>query len=71
MPAVDIRRRYYKGVQNLFQLYRPILDTWLLYDASFLPPRLISFEESGNVTITDTTVFQQIRTQGETSHAHD
>lgn len=29
-----IYRRYFKGLRNLFKLYKPIADTWTLYDNS-------------------------------------
>ena len=31
VPEPDIRRRFPLGLQNLFALYRPFLDTWNLY----------------------------------------
>ena len=29
-----IRRRYNKGIENFFRLYRPLTDTWRMYDNS-------------------------------------
>ena len=43
VPEETIRRRYKAGVRNFFELYRPISDTWRMYDnvgASL--PRLIA-----------------------------
>ena len=34
VPEETIRRRYHAGLQNFFQLYRPIADTWHLFDNS-------------------------------------
>jgi predicted ABC-type ATPase len=49
VPEADVRRRFTAGLKNLFTLYRPLLDSWWLYDASELPfagklptPRAIS-----------------------------
>jgi predicted ABC-type ATPase len=40
VPEPDLRRRFRLGIQNLFSLYRPFLDTWNLFwnadDASLL-----------------------------------
>lgn len=34
VPADIVRRRYERGVRNFFTLYRPIADTWRVYDNS-------------------------------------
>ena len=34
IPGDVIRRRYYGGLQNFFQLYRPVVDTWRMFDNS-------------------------------------
>jgi predicted ABC-type ATPase len=35
IPPVEIRRRYRRGIGNLFDLYIPITDSWAVYDNSF------------------------------------
>lgn len=37
----DIRRRYDRGLKNFYTIYRPIVDSWQLYDASQWPPVLV------------------------------
>ena len=32
IPAETIRRRYWLGLQNFFQLFAPIVDSWMFYD---------------------------------------
>ena len=34
VPQQEIRRRYERGVFNLFELYLPLSDTWVIYDNS-------------------------------------
>ena len=34
IPPEEIRRRYERGVGNLFDLYLPVVDTWAIYDNS-------------------------------------
>jgi len=68
VPPDDIRRRYVSGVRNLFQLYRPILDGWWLYDASRLPPRLIASEENGRRTVKQKRLYRQIDPRSEEPH---
>jgi predicted ABC-type ATPase len=47
VPDDVIRRRYVRGLQNFFQLYRPIADSWQVYDSSFPNrPRLIAERDS-------------------------
>ena len=61
----DVRRRYASGLRNLFQLYRPRVDAWLLYDARHLPPALIAREEDGVFTAIQADLFDQIQRQVE------
>lgn len=68
VPPYDIRRRYAAGVRNLFQLYRPILDGWWLYDGSRLPPKLIASEEAGRHMVKVKKLFRQIERQAEERH---
>ena len=61
VPEDDIRRRYVSGQRNLFQLYRPLVNAWWLYDASRLPPSLIASEEDSNLTVVQTNQFENIQ----------
>ena len=43
VPAETVRRRFDRGRRNFFTLYRPLADTWRLYDASAITgPRLVA-----------------------------
>jgi predicted ABC-type ATPase len=61
IPDPVIRRRFRLGIRNLFQLYRPLLDAWWLYDASHLPPTVIAQEEQGKFQVVDSSIFSQIK----------
>ena len=37
-----IIRRYYEGIDNLFRIYMPIVDTWMLIDNSVTPRGIIA-----------------------------
>lgn len=67
VPPDDIRRRYSAGLQNLFAMYRPILNGWWLYDASRLPPKLIASEVRKRLAVKQKRLFGQIQRQAETS----
>ena len=34
MPAETVERRYWRGLRNFFNLYRPLANTWTLCDNS-------------------------------------
>jgi predicted ABC-type ATPase len=53
IPTQTIRRRYRQGMINFAKLYRPIADTWLLFDASQAPIRLTCSFEEGKRSIHD------------------
>jgi predicted ABC-type ATPase len=38
IPAATLRRRYGRGLKNLFELYMPRVDSWRIYDASNIIP---------------------------------
>jgi predicted ABC-type ATPase len=42
VPLAVIRRRYYAGVSNFFDLYMPLADQWRIYDNSALAPTLVA-----------------------------
>ena len=42
VPAVVVRRRFKKGWDNFEQIYRPLVDHWLLYDNSGGAPILLA-----------------------------
>lgn len=60
VPKDIIKRRYTAGLSNLFNRYRAIADTWRLYDASRLPPKVIVHGEFGKMTIHDAETFERI-----------
>lgn len=43
IPTDVITRRYDAGLQNLFQLYIPVVDYWTLYDNSNIPGEKIAY----------------------------
>ena len=42
IPCEIIIRRYYEGIDNLFNIYMPIVDTWILVDNSLTPRSIIA-----------------------------
>lgn len=61
IPEKVVRRRFHKGLQNLFTRYRPVLDSWMLFDNSGTVPQLIALEELGEIRVFDQALFARIR----------
>jgi predicted ABC-type ATPase len=60
IPENVVRRRFAKGLTNFVNLYRPILDSWFIFDNSKAIPRLVAFEKSKKREILDPEVFDKI-----------
>jgi len=60
VPESVIRRRYQSGLINSFRLYRPLAHIWRVYDASYLPPKIVAHEERGEIKVLDATIFENI-----------
>ena len=67
IPEPVVKRRFYKGVQHLFKLYRPLLDSWTLFDNSAASPHLVAAEEDGKLTVFGESLFDKIYKIGERS----
>ena len=60
VPVQDVRRRFHRGMQNLFKLYKPLLDSWMLFDNAGSIPKLIAEEKSGRLSISDKDLYDKI-----------
>jgi predicted ABC-type ATPase len=63
VPAETVERRYYGGLRNFFQLYRPLADEWRLYDNSQPDaPRLVAAGVGAETAhVSDSAAWQRIR----------
>ena len=63
VPEETIRRRYNKGIENFFRLYRPLSVTWRIYDnAEPSWPRIVADGRGdANETIYDPKTWSLIR----------
>ena len=62
IPVSTTRRRYVSGISNLFNLYSPEVDYWMLYDNSATPR--IAVARGGKLlasTIYDEEIYNKIR----------
>jgi predicted ABC-type ATPase len=60
VPAVDVKRRFHRGICNFFKYYKPIADNWLLFNNAGIVPSLIAREKEGNAEIIDKNLFEKI-----------
>jgi len=51
VPVPIIERRFKRGLQNFFNLYRHQVDEWVLYDAISQTPPVIAYQAGKMVTI--------------------
>lgn len=64
IPEAVVRRRYRKGVHNLFNLFMPVCDTWIVADNSegILEPVARKDSEFGHI-IENSDIWEAIKTQ--------
>lgn len=61
IPKDVIVRRYWKGLNNLFHIYMPIVDTWILVNNSETPRTIIATGgKEQSVQIKDIECFKKI-----------
>jgi len=57
----DIKRRFYRSVYNLFNLYWDILDDIEIIDNSNITPQIIAIRRNGRLSIFDDLKFNQMK----------
>lgn len=62
VPALDVRRRFHRGLYNLFHIYKPLLDTFMLFNNSGSVPKLIAEEKTGKLVVMDKDLYEKITT---------
>lgn len=60
VPVTDVRRRFGRSVQNFWRVYRPLFDSWTVFNTSTAPPALVAKEEGGKLTVADADVLSRI-----------
>jgi predicted ABC-type ATPase len=59
VPEETIRRRYARGIRNFHEIYRPIADSWTVYDNSVGMPRAIARGVGGGERVYFEAEWQQ------------
>jgi predicted ABC-type ATPase len=57
VPDEDVRRRFARGLRNLFQLYRTEVDSWIRFENTEKAPCIIAFEDKGRLQAVEPARF--------------
>lgn len=60
IPESVVGRRFKKSLTHFLSLYRPLVDSWVIFDNSSSFPKLIAYEESGTLKINDSQLYEMI-----------
>lgn len=60
VPAVDVRRRFDRSIRNFLVHYRPLADSWTLYDNTTAMPRIIASEERGQLQVGEARLYNDL-----------
>jgi len=60
VPEVDVRRRFERSLRNFLVHYRPLADSWALFDNSKNIPSVIAMESEGGLHIIDTKAYTML-----------
>jgi predicted ABC-type ATPase len=55
-----VRRRFEKSLRNFFGLYRPLADSWMLFDSSESDLSIIASEEKGTLRILQSARYNEL-----------
>ncbi|MBL8182457.1 MAG: AAA family ATPase [Blastocatellia bacterium] len=62
VPEDTIRRRYERGLKNLFDLYIPVANSWRVFHGSpIIPKEIARFDEPRGEVIFDNDLWKQIK----------
>lgn len=61
IPPPVVRRRFTRGWANFHSLYRPLADTWRVFDTSGRDPRLLARGEQREVEILEPRLWRQFQ----------
>jgi len=64
IPEAIVRRRFDRSLSNFFEFYKPLADSWTIFDNSGDVPKLVAFEEFGKLEIIDPEAYRFIVEQG-------
>ena len=60
VPEVVVRRRFARSISNFLLQYRPLADSWVLYDNTWATPQMIASKEQGQLRIVETALYNEL-----------
>lgn len=63
IPEHDVKRRFKRGIWNLFHVYRELLDTWTVFDNSATDAEIIVKSERNILSIIDEATYKKLLKQ--------
>ena len=60
VPAVDVRRRFRRSIDNFFKVYEPLADAWMLFDNSGEKHHLVAQKTDGKLIVRDHDLYKKI-----------
>jgi len=60
VPVEDVRRRFFRGINNFFRAYEPLVDSWMLFDNSASKPVLIAKRKNGHKEIVQQELLSEV-----------
>ena len=61
IPNDVIYRRYFAGIKNLFDIYMPIVDSWMIIDNSVNPRVMVAKMNRGKMVVYDENIYNSIK----------
>ena len=60
IPEAVSRRRFFKTIENFFEIYGPLFDAWKLYENDLPEPRLVAVQKDGRFVVRDRNSLNEI-----------
>lgn len=60
IPEAISRRRFFKTIENFFEIYRRLFDSWKLLENDLAEPRLVAVEKAGRFVARDKKRLDEI-----------
>jgi len=60
VPDVVVRRRFDRSIRNFLLYYRPLGDSWMLFDNSGATPAIVAFEKKGSLHIMNEELYNTL-----------
>ena len=60
VPAEDVERRFGRSIRNFFGLYKPLANSWMLFDNAGSRPILAAKGNNGHIDIMHPALFKTI-----------